>query len=177
MNSSVRSLSLRPGDARRWLLLLISTRISILLALFLAAPIARAESPFNDIAQPRPQGGDPGAAGESSSSSVPVLPAMFPGYAELPPPLLLAARSCAALPSAAPQQQQGPQTAPNNPLAWIGLGLNPRKWLRDSVLGAATGMIYSITAVFEVLARFGNGQIITSASNTAFGFLFTTPRP
>jgi hypothetical protein len=42
-------------------------------------------------------------------------------------------------------------------------------------------MIYSITAVFEVLARFGNGQIVdlngqmTSASNTAFGFLFTTP--
>ena len=41
MNSSVRSLSLWPGDARRWLLLLISTLISILLALFLAAPIAR----------------------------------------------------------------------------------------------------------------------------------------
>jgi hypothetical protein len=81
----------------------------------------------------------------------------------------------------APLQQAGPQTDPNNPLAWIGLGLNPGKWLIDSVLGATTGMIYSLTSVFEVLARFGNGQIvdlngqITSASNTAFGFLFTTP--
>jgi hypothetical protein len=181
MHASIRHRLLWPGDARRWLLLLISTLISILLALFLAAPIARADSPFNDITQPRPQGGGAGATGEPSSSGAPVLPAMLPGYAELPPPLLLAARSRAALPSAAPQQQQGPQTDPNNPLAWIGLGLNPGKWLLDSVLGAATGMIYSITAVFEVLARFGNGQIVdlngqmTSASNTAFGFLFTTP--
>lgn len=181
MHASTRHRLLRPGDARRWLLLLISTLISILLALFLAVPIARADSPFNDITQLRPQGGGAGAAGDSSSSGAPVLPAMLPGYAELPPPLLLAARSRAALPYAAPQQQQGPQTDPNNPLAWIGLGLNPGKWLLDSVLGAATGMIYSITSVFEVLARFGNGQIvdlngqITSASNTAFGFLFTTP--
>ncbi len=84
--------SLRPGDARRWLLLLISTLISILLALFLAVPTARADSPFNDITQPRPQDGGAGAAGDSSSPGAPVLPAMLPGYAELPPPLLLAAR-------------------------------------------------------------------------------------
>jgi murein DD-endopeptidase MepM/ murein hydrolase activator NlpD len=177
MNSSVRSLSLRPGDARRWLLLLISTLISILLVLFLAAPIARADSPFNDITQPRPQGGGAGAAGDSSSPGAPVLPALLPGYAELPPPLLLAARSRAALPYAAPQQQQGPQTDPNNPLAWIGLGLNPGKWLLDSVLGATTGIIYSLASVFEVLGRFGNGQVvdltgsINSASDTAFNML------
>lgn len=167
-----------PGVPRRWMLVFISTLISILLALFLAAPSARAESPFNDITQPRPQGGGNGAASESASPGAPALPAMLPGFAELPPPL--AARSRAPLPYAT-LQQQGPQTDPNNPLAWIGLGLNPGKWLLDSVLGAATGMIYSVTAIFEVVARFGNGQIvdlngqITSASNTAFGFLFTTP--
>lgn len=81
----------------------------------------------------------------------------------------------------APQQQTGPQTNPNNPLAWIGLGLNPGKWLLDSVLGATTGIIYSLASVFEVLGRFGNGQVvdlngtITTVSDNAFGFLFTTP--
>ncbi|MFV9506942.1 MAG: hypothetical protein AB4911_20520 [Oscillochloridaceae bacterium umkhey_bin13] len=175
MNSAIRSLYLWPGNPHRWLLLLISTLISILLALFLAVPIAYADSPFNDITHPRPQGG---GAGSVTPAELPALPSRF---AELPPPLLLAARSRAEVPYAAPQQQQGPQTDPNNPLAWIGLGLNPGKWLLDSVLGAATGMIYSITSVFEVLARFGNGQIvdlngqITSASNATFGFLFTTP--
>lgn len=60
MHTSTRHRLLWPGDARRWLLLLISTLISILLALFLAVPIARADSPFNDITQPRPQGGGDG---------------------------------------------------------------------------------------------------------------------
>ncbi len=98
MHALTRHRLLRPGDARRWLLLLISTLISILLALFLAAPIARVESPFNDTTQPRPQGGDAGAASEPSSSGTPVLPAILPGYAELPPPL----------PCRAPTRQQSP---------------------------------------------------------------------
>ncbi|MCS6889885.1 MAG: hypothetical protein NZQ09_16910, partial [Chloroflexus sp.] len=55
-----------PGIPRRWTLAFITTLISILLALFLAAPTARADSPFNDIAQPRPQGGGTGAASESA---------------------------------------------------------------------------------------------------------------
>src|SRR5262249_53352341 len=42
-------------------------------------------------------------------------------------------------------------------------------------------IIYSLASVFEVLGRFGNGQVvdlngsINSASDTAFNMLFTTP--
>ena len=190
MYLSAHYLPMWPGDGatrrrkrhqRRWLLLLISTLISMVLAFFLAVPTAHADSPFNDVTQPRPQGGGTGVTSVQSPAGAAALPALLPGYAEMPPPLMLAARSRSVVLAAAPQQQQGPQTDPNNPLAWIGLGLNPGKWLIDSVLGASTGMIYSITSVFEVIARFGNGQIvdlngqITNASNTAFGFLFTTP--
>lgn len=179
MNRSVHLLVFWPGTMRSWMLWLIVIVISIVLALFLMVPTAHADSPFNDITHTRPQGG--GAAGVPASPGAVSAPAMQPGYTEVAPPLLMSAHNRTMLPSTSPQQQQGPQTDPNNPLAWIGLGLNPGKWLIDSVLGAATGMIYSITSVFEVLARFGNGQIvdlngqITSASNTAFGFLFTTP--
>ncbi len=62
-----------------------------------AVPIARANWPCNDPAYQRPAGSGAGAAGESSSSGAPVLPAILPGYAALPPPLLLVARSRAAL--------------------------------------------------------------------------------
>lgn len=92
MHASTRHRLLWPGDARRWLLLLISTLISILLALFLAAPIARADSPFNDITQPRPQGGGAGAAGERLSSDAPALPAMLPGSASSSAPSAGSAR-------------------------------------------------------------------------------------
>ncbi|MEI7643782.1 MAG: hypothetical protein WCJ55_05655 [Chloroflexales bacterium] len=169
---------------RMFLLFAGSALISLVLALVLAVPAAHAESPFNDLTRPRPHGGGTGSgAGSPGSTGDSVFLMTFPpGYTELPPPMLAAtAGRATTITALAPLQQQGPQTDPNNPLAWIGLGLNPGKWLIDSVLGATTGMIYSITSVFEVLARFGNGQIvdlngqITSASNTAFGFLFTTP--
>jgi hypothetical protein len=182
MPVSERHLLLWPGDASRWLLLLSSTLLSLFLALIVTVPSVHAESPFNDPAYTLPQGGgreEPEVVPEQPDAAA--LPALPPGFSEVPPPLVFDARLRAFAPVAAPQQQQGPQTDPNNPLAWIGLGLNPGKWLLDSVLGAMTGMIYSITSVFEVVARFGNGQIVdlngsvTNASNAAFGFLFTTP--
>ncbi len=168
------------GNLRRWTLLLGSTLISVVLALFLAVPPAHAESPFNTITQPRPQGGGAGTSRLPAQAGAAARGALPPGYTALPPPLHLVTRSNSTA-AAAAQQQQGPQTDPNNPLAWMSLSLNPGKWLIDSVLGASTGMIYSLASVFEVIARFGNGQIvdlngqITSASNSAFGFLFTTP--
>lgn len=175
---------------RRWLdghwrrvLIIGSILFSLVLALFLAVPPAHAESPFNDPAYQRPAGG--GTTGSESSQGTTVgaaLPTIPAGYRELPPPLLTMARTRAnTMTTLAPLQQQAPETNPNNPLAWISLGLNPGKWLLDSVLGATTGIIYSLASVFEVLGRFGNGQVvdltgsINSASDTAFNMLFTTP--
>ena len=42
-----RYLPIWPGDQRRRMLLLSSTLISVVLALFLAVPTAHADSPFN----------------------------------------------------------------------------------------------------------------------------------
>lgn len=170
-------------DHRRHILIVGSMLISLVLVLFLAVPLASAESPFNDPNRSRPQGGGSGTTATTTESpSTARLPSIPAGYAELPPPLLSAAgASPSAVTAMAPQQQAGPQTNPNNPLAWIGLGLNPGKWLLDSVLGATTGILYSLASVFEVLGRFGNGQVvdlngsITTISDNAFGFLFTTP--
>lgn len=146
------------------------------------APTAHADSPFGDVTKTRPQGGGSGTIGgqQGQQAMTPALPAVPNGYTELPPPLLIATQQRTGTSSFAPLQQSE-QTNPNNPLAWIGLGLNPGKWLLDSVLGAMTGIIYSFASIFEVLGRFGNGQVvdlngaITSTSDTAFGFLFTTP--
>lgn len=163
-------------------LIAAGTLLSILLLLVPAAPAAHADSPFDDVTRPRPQGGGTGSTSsiphQNSSASLPNVPN---GYMELPPPLMSAVPSRAARPTFSPQQQDQQQTNPNNPLAWIGLGLNPGKWLLDSVLGAMTGILYSFASVFEVLGRFGNGQLvdlngtITSQSDAAFSFLFTTP--
>lgn len=174
---------------RRWLAgrrrhgaLLGTTLTTLTLVLLLAAP-AYADSPFDDPAYQRPAGG--GTAGSAASRGTPgdaALPALPDGYRELPPPLISAARpSSDGADGLALPLRQTPETNPNNPLAWISLGLNPGKWLLDSVLGATTGIIYSLASVFEVLGRFGNGQIvdlsgsISSASDTAFNMLFTTP--
>ncbi|MEN9938537.1 MAG: hypothetical protein RLZZ387_5116 [Chloroflexota bacterium] len=170
------------SDHRRFIRFAGSILLSLVL-LVLAVPAAHAESPFNDPNRPRPIGGGAGttAGGEVESVGV-TLPAFPGGYTELPSPLLNAPnRQVNAAPARAPYQQAGPETNPNNPLAWIGLGLNPGKWLLDSVLGATTGIIYSLASIFEVLGRFGNGQVvdisgsINSASDTAFNMLFTTP--
>jgi hypothetical protein len=153
--------------------------VLVLLALgMLAAPTAHAESPFNDIRQLPPQGG--GGAETAPDPTQPAVPRQQVAAALVPPPQLVGAPSTLA-PQDSVFAQQDPATNPNNPLAWIGLGLNPGKWLLDSVLGATTGILYSLAAVFEVLGRFGNGQIvdlngaITTTSDAAFGFLFTTP--
>lgn len=178
MSLAVLRLSAWHHRHRMFILFAGCVLISLVLALFVAVPAAHAESPFNDVTRPRPQGGGAGSVGTATSGALPAIP---PGYAELAPPLTLGGASPSLTTRALPLRQGQPQTEPNNPLAWIGLGLNPGKWLIDSVLGATTGMIYSIAAVFEVVARFGNGQIvnlngeITNASNIAFGFLFTTP--
>lgn len=158
-----------------WRVTGISVLLGIALALFLAAPAAYADSPVNDVTQPRAHGDETGAEAPGSV----VTPAVIVHTPYLPP--VVSSYPQAFAPVTVIQQQQDPQVDPNNPLAWIGMGLNPGKWLLDSVLGAMTGLIYSFASVFEVLARFGNGQIvdlngqITAASNTAFGFLFTTP--
>ena len=170
-------------DRRRRIVIIGSVLISLILALFLAVPAVHAESPFNDPAYRRPVGGGTGGTGvRQGAAASTALPAIPDGYQELPPPLLTAARVRAnSVTALAPLQQQTPDTNPNNPLAWISLGLNPGKWLLDSVLGATTGIIYSLASVFEVLGRFGNGQVvdltgsINSASDTAFNMLFTTP--
>ena len=99
----------------------------------------------------------------------------------VPTPLPVATPLAPLRPATAPLPPSSLTVSPNNPLAWMGVGLNPGKWLLDSVLGATTGMIYSIAAVLETFARFANGQIvdlngqITNTSDQAFGFLFTTP--
>lgn len=177
----MRTFVLAPAGRRstywRFIRFAGSVLLSLVLALFLIVPPASAESPFNDLTQPRPQGGGTGTTVTASE-----LPSLPTGYAELPSPLLASAGAANnASVVLAPQQQAGPQTNPNNPLAWIGLGLNPGKWLLDSVLGATTGILYSLASVFEVLGRFGNGQVvdlngsITTISDNAFGLLFTTP--
>jgi hypothetical protein len=183
---SMRTLALTPvgwlSAHRRFVRFAGSILLSLVL-LVLAVPVAHAESPFNDPNQPQPIGGGTGSSsGVEVGSAVAPLPALPDGYAELPPPLLSAPNQRVhAAPALAPYQQAGPETNPNNPLAWIGLGLNPGKWLLDSVLGATTGIIYSLASIFEVLGRFGNGQVvdisgsITAASDTAFNMLFTTP--
>lgn len=183
----MQTLALAPvgwlHDHRRFIRFVGSILISLVLALFLAVPLVHAESPFNDPTRPRPQGGGTGGTELSSpAGTMAPLPAIPAGFSELPPPLLSPARSLGnAAPALAPFQQQTPETNPNNPLTWIGLGLNPGKWLLDSVLGATTGILYSFASVFEVLGRFGNGQVvdlsgsINSASDTAFNMLFTTP--
>ncbi|PDW05052.1 hypothetical protein [Candidatus Viridilinea mediisalina] len=159
----------------RRVLIIGSILISLVLMMLIAVPPAHADSPFNDVTQPRPQGG---GTGSITSAELPALP---PSFAELPPPLLGPAYRPAATGALAPLQQQTPDTNPNNPLAWMSLSLNPGKWLLDSVLGATTGIIYSLASVFEVLGRFGSGQIvelngqINSTSDTAFNLLFTTP--
>lgn len=150
--------------------------------LVLFVPTAHADSPFGDVTRTRPMGGGTGSIADSQNlpSNKTTLPGIPQGYTELPPPLTSALQPREATTTFAPLQQTQ-QTNPNNPLAWIGLGLNPGKWLLDSVLGAMTGIIYSFASVFEVLGRFGNGQVvdlngsITSTSDAAFGFLFTTP--
>lgn len=182
MRSLLMASSRWHRDYRRLFLLAGSVMISVVLALFLVVPSAHADSPFDDPTRLRPQGGGTGAneANQRAGAAAP-LPDIPAGYTELPPPLLASARARAnSITSLAPLQQ-GPETNPNNPLAWIGLGLNPGKWLLDSVLGATTGIIYSLASVFEVLGRFGNGQVvdlsgsINSASDAAFNMLFTTP--
>lgn len=154
----------------------------VISAVTLLTPTAHADSPFDDVTKIRPQGGGTGSVREqgdtrSNNFAVPPIPS---GYTEIPPPLLSGTGQLAGRATSTPLQQSQ-QINPNNPLAWIGLGLNPGKWLLDSVLGAMTGIIYSFASVFEVLGRFGNGQVvdlngsITSTSDAAFGFLFTTP--
>jgi hypothetical protein len=161
----MRTLALAPTGRRSTYWRCIRFAGSVLLSLVLlvlAVPAAYAESPFNDPARSRPQGG---GTGSSALGANPAAPAPFPalpsGAVELPLPLL-AAPGAAVTPVVplAPPQQAGPETNPNNPLAWIGLGLNPGKWLLDSVLGATTGIIYSLASIFEVMGRFGNGQVV-----------------
>jgi hypothetical protein len=169
-------------DHRRHIACISSALVSLTLMLFMTVPAAHADSPFNDPAYQRPVGGGTGSSPHQGTTTSAALPAIPNGYQELPPPLLTAARARAnGAASLAPFQQQTPDTNPNNPLAWISLGLNPGKWLLDSVLGAMTGVIYSLASVFEVLGRFGNGQVvdlngsINSASDSALNLLFTTP--
>ncbi|NJM07186.1 hypothetical protein HC891_14870, partial [Candidatus Gracilibacteria bacterium] len=176
MRVSVRPSRRWLADHGPWTLVIGSILGSFVLALFLAVPTAHADSPFNDIRQLPPQGGGGGGADVAPDPAA----AEVTRDLVVPPPMLVT-----TVPNAAPLggalAQQNPATNPNNPLAWIGLGLNPGKWLLDSVLGATTGILYSLAAVFEVLGRFGNGQIvdlngdITTTSDAAFGFLFTTP--
>jgi hypothetical protein len=88
-------------------------------------------------------------------------------------------------------QQDGPAD-PNNPLEWLDLSYNPGKWLLDSVLGAVSGIILSITSIFQSIAvwAFGPGVAATQTANaTALrttaaasgatiageGIVFTTP--
>ena len=174
-------LSLWSGNAYRWLLLLVSTLISILLVLASPLPVAATSPQQQQLPQGEgAQADDPWLTSLEPPLAQPTQPAQ-PKDPREPPPLLGATPLPPSRPATNPLPPTSLTIAPNNPLAWMGLGLNPGKWLLDSVLGATTGMLFSITAVLESFARFANGQIvdlngqITSTSNTAFGFLFTTP--
>lgn len=89
-----------------------SILISLVLMMLIAVPSVYADLPFNDITQPRPQGGGTGSITPAE------LPALPPRFAELPPPLLGPAARPATTGTLAPLQQT-PDTNPNNPLAWM----------------------------------------------------------
>lgn len=169
-----------------WCCRLIALFLGLLLAtLTNPLSVAHAGSPFDDPAFQPPQGGTTSTDGSrASSATLPPLPA---GYTEIPPPASIAAN----WPRAVLLQQNG-DADPNNPLAWLNLTYNPGKWLIDSVLGAISGIILSITSIFQSVAIWAFGPAVAPSGNAALaaqtgladassgtlagaGIVFTTP--
>lgn len=158
--------------------------LAVLTALLLAAVVplgvARAGSPFDDPDFQPPQGGGTSIPGASAAAPAPALPA---GYTEIPPPSAMVSRPARG------QLLQQTASDPNDPLTWLNLTFNPGKWLLDSVLGAITGILLSITSVLQSVALWAFGsaaapggvaaqQIGVSASDATLngaGIVFTTP--
>jgi hypothetical protein len=135
--------------------------------------LARAGSPFDDPAFLPPQGG--GISSGTASASVAPLPT---GYTELPPPT-----SFGLAPAYGSPLTQGGN--PNDPLVWLNLTYNPGKWLIDSVLGAISGILLSITSIFQSVAIWAFGPAAAPGGSEGFtasgatiageGIVFTTP--
>lgn len=162
-----------------WRRCTIGALIGLIWLLILPIAPVYADSPFSNPDDRLPQGGGSGSIPTPPSATTSTIIAIPDGYREVPPPLSMATRGAGAPAGIAPQQSQ-PATG-MNPLAWIAATFNPGKWLMDSVMGSTAGIIASITSVFEVIGRFGMGQVvdingnISSISDSAYGFLFTTP--
>jgi hypothetical protein len=159
----------RPRPAAR----LLAAALLIVLA---PCQLARAGSPFDDPAFQPPQGGTTSSAVPASTVPLSRLPA---DYTEIPPPT-----SITAAPAYGSAFQQGGGN-PNDPLAWLNLTYNPGKWLIDSVLGAISGIILSITSILQSVAIWafgpaaapGGSQRVAASGATIAGegIVFTTP--
>jgi hypothetical protein len=155
-----------------------SAAVAMAAAVFALWPLssAQAGSPFDDPTFHLPQGGS--SAGSTQPMAIAALP---PGYIELAPPA-----SSVAIPAYRPSVQQTTPTDPNNPLDWLSLSYNPGKWLLDSVLGAISGIVLSIAAIFQSLAVWafphaapsGGAAIAAPAASSPYisdGIIFSTP--
>jgi hypothetical protein len=132
----------------------------LLIALASPIDIARAGSPFDDPAFQPPQGGTTGT-GEAPTTTA-LLPPLPVDYTEIPPPLPIASTTLHS-----GLLQQGGAGDANNPLAWLNLTYNPGKWLIDSVLGALSGIILSISSIFQSVAIWAFGPAIASSGSAA----------
>lgn len=150
----------------RWWLLLIASLALLLLGWPTAA---LADGPFADPTYQPPQGG--GAAAPAPAHPAPDLP---PTYAELP--VFSTAPAPARLPAGQPLRQDGGGD-PADPSTWYDLLFNPGKWAMDSVLGAISAFLYSVSSMFSALGLWAFGGPDTGAEGyvAANGIIFMTP--
>lgn len=147
----------------RWWMPLI---LSLAVLLVSAPSSAFADGPFADPAYQPPQGG---GAAPAPARPAPDLP---PTYQELP--VFATAPAPARLPSGQPLRQDG--GGPTDLRTWYDLLFNPGKWATDTVLGALSGVLYSVAAMFSALGLWAwGGPESASGYVAANGILFMTP--
>jgi hypothetical protein len=139
---------------------LISVATLLMVWALLSPSATYAGSPFDDPTFQPPEGGTISTTEPHASSvSLPALPA---GYTEMVPP-----SSIAAISARGPLLQQGGNPSPNDPLAWLSLTYNPGKWLLDSVLGALSAVLLSISSILQSVAIWAFGPAVTPSTSAA----------